>query len=65
MMAFEDQAEIGVAVRKENLRRQGVLASATVRGPARGLPPGLAAHFAAHERIVRQSVTHRNTAQEG
>ena len=35
---FEAQAEVGLAIRKENLRRRGVIASAVVRPPSRPLP---------------------------
>jgi 4-hydroxy-tetrahydrodipicolinate synthase len=40
LIVFEQQP--GVAVRKEILRRRGLLATATVRHPGGGLPPGAA-----------------------
>jgi len=39
LLRFEFQAGIGMALRKEILRRRGVLASATVRSPAAALDP--------------------------
>lgn len=38
---FEGQLKIGLAIRKEILRRRGVLATARVRPPAATLPPAL------------------------
>lgn len=40
LIVFEQQP--GVAVRKEILRRRGLLADAAVRHPGAGLPPGAA-----------------------
>jgi len=41
LVNFEAQPGIGLALRKEVLRRRGVLAEAAVRPPAPALPPGL------------------------
>ena len=41
LVNFEAQPGIGLALRKEVLRRRGVFADAAVRPPARALPPGL------------------------
>lgn len=43
LIVFEQQP--GVAVRKEILRRRGLLASGTVRHPGAGMPPGAAAQL--------------------
>ena len=45
LIVFEQQP--GVAVRKEILRRRGLIASATVRHPGAGLPPGAADQLSA------------------
>ena len=48
---FEGQLRVGLAIRKELLRRRGVIACARVRRPAQPLPaalvPLLEKHFAA------------------
>ncbi|MFC7343582.1 dihydrodipicolinate synthase family protein [Saccharopolyspora griseoalba] len=41
LVNFEAQARIGLAVRKEALRRRGLLAAAAVRAPAPAMPPSL------------------------
>jgi len=45
LIVFEQQP--GVAVRKEILRRRGLIATATVRHPGAGLPPGAADQLSA------------------
>jgi 4-hydroxy-tetrahydrodipicolinate synthase len=45
---FEGQLRIGLAIRKEVLRRRGVIASAQVRPPALALPASLAPLLAQH-----------------
>lgn len=45
---FEGQPGIGLAVRKEILRRRGLIAAGTVRPPAPSLPPGLRRHLDHH-----------------
>lgn len=39
---FENQPGIGLAIRKETLRRRGLIADSAVRSPAPGFPPELA-----------------------
>jgi 4-hydroxy-tetrahydrodipicolinate synthase len=39
---FENQSGIGLAIRKETLRRRGLIAESAVRSPAPGFPPELA-----------------------
>lgn len=53
---FEAQPGIGLALRKEILRRRGVLADAAVRPPAPGLPDGVAALVAPHLAAVPAGV---------
>lgn len=53
LINFEGQVQIGLAIRKEHFRRRGVLGSATVRPPARSLPPELMAHIEHHLSAVR------------
>jgi 4-hydroxy-tetrahydrodipicolinate synthase len=43
LLVFEGQPKLGVAIRKEILRRRGLIASATVRRPGPILDPGTAA----------------------
>lgn len=45
---FEGQLQIGLALRKEILRRRGVLATGLVRPPAASLPPALLPVLEAH-----------------
>ena len=45
---FEGQPGIGLAIRKEILRRRGVIAESSVRPPAPGIPPGLLPRLAEH-----------------
>jgi 4-hydroxy-tetrahydrodipicolinate synthase len=56
LVNFEAQPGIGLALRKEILRRRGVIADAAIRPPARPLPPTLLAllpdHLAAVELIL-------------
>lgn len=53
LITFEQQAGVALAIRKQCLRRRGLIAEAAVRPPARTLPesltPLLAAHLAAVE----------------
>lgn len=48
LIAFEQQAGIALAVRKECLRRRGLIAESAVRPPARSLPDSLVPLLAAH-----------------
>jgi 4-hydroxy-tetrahydrodipicolinate synthase len=48
LIAFEQQPGIGLAIRKECLRRRGLLAEAGVRPPAPPLPPSLRDQLARH-----------------
>lgn len=48
LINFEAQIDIGLAIRKEMLRRRGVLSEASVRPPARDLPPVLLDLVTAH-----------------
>lgn len=56
LVNFEAQAGIGLAIRKECLRRRGLFLESGVRPPAPGLPeslhPLLSAHLAAAERLL-------------
>lgn len=56
LINFEGQVQIGLAIRKEHFRRRGVLSSATVRPPARPLPPELMGHIEHHLSTVRDLV---------
>jgi 4-hydroxy-tetrahydrodipicolinate synthase len=56
LINFEGQVQIGLAIRKEHFRRRGVLSSATVRPPARPLPPELMGHIEHHLSTVRELV---------
>lgn len=53
LINFEAQIGVGLAIRKENLRRRGVLAAAGVRPPGQPLPAPLLDLVAAHQRGVR------------
>ena len=48
LVNFEAQARIGLAIRKEALRRRGLLAAAAVRAPAPGMPPSLVEQLDRH-----------------
>jgi 4-hydroxy-tetrahydrodipicolinate synthase len=48
LINFEAQVGVGLAIRKENLRRRGVFSDARVRPPARALPSVLLDLVAAH-----------------
>lgn len=54
LVNFEGQPGVGLALRKEVLRRRGVLAEAAVRPPAPGLPEPLAALIDAHLTAVHE-----------
>jgi 4-hydroxy-tetrahydrodipicolinate synthase len=49
---FENQPGIGLAIRKETLRRRGLLADPAVRPPAPGFPPELAPLLDSHMRAL-------------
>jgi 4-hydroxy-tetrahydrodipicolinate synthase len=49
---FENQPGIGLAIRKETLRRRGLLAESTVRSPAPGFPAELAPLLERHLRAL-------------
>ncbi len=49
---FENQPGIGLAIRKETLRRRGLLASPAVRPPAQGFPAELAPLLECHMRAL-------------
>lgn len=48
LIAFEQQPTIALAIRKECLRRRGLIAESGVRPPARGLPAALSPLLEAH-----------------
>lgn len=48
LITFEQQAGIALAIRKECLRRRGLIADSAVRPPARSLPESLVSVLAAH-----------------
>jgi 4-hydroxy-tetrahydrodipicolinate synthase len=50
LMNFEGQVGIGLAIRKENLRRRGILATNAVREPGQPFPAELGACARAHVR---------------
>ena len=54
LVNFEGQPGVGLALRKEVLRRRGVLAEAGVRPPAPGLPEPLATLIDAHLTAVHE-----------
>lgn len=49
---FENQPGIGLAIRKETLRRRGLIAESAVRSPAPGFPPELAPLLDYHLRTL-------------
>jgi 4-hydroxy-tetrahydrodipicolinate synthase len=49
---FENQPGIGLAIRKETLRRRGLIAESAVRSPAAGFPPELAPLLENHLRSL-------------
>lgn len=48
LITFEQQAGVALAIRKECLRRRGLIAESAVRPPARSMPGALAPALAAH-----------------
>lgn len=48
LIAFEQQAGVALAIRKECLRRRGLITDAAVRPPARALPESLVAPLVRH-----------------
>lgn len=52
LITFEQQVGIALAIRKECLRRRGLIAESAVRPPGRGLPDSLATVLAAHLEAV-------------
>lgn len=57
LVNYEAQPTVGLALRKEVLRRRGVLADAAVRPPAPAAPPALLALMADHLDAVGTGVT--------
>lgn len=57
LVNFEAQPGVGLALRKEVLRRRGIITQALVRPPAPALPPGLAALIDGHLAAVTSEVT--------
>lgn len=57
LVNFEAQPAIGLSLRKEVLRRRGILAEAAVRPPARTAPPALMDLMAAHLEAVGTEVS--------
>ncbi|WP_291054972.1 dihydrodipicolinate synthase family protein [Herbiconiux sp.] len=55
LITFEQQPRIALAIRKEVLRRRGLIAESGVRSPAAGFPDGLDALLAAHLHAIEQS----------
>jgi 4-hydroxy-tetrahydrodipicolinate synthase len=53
LINYEAQAKVGLAIRKENLRRRGVLSSAAVRPPAMAFPAAMAPLSESHFRAVQ------------
>jgi 4-hydroxy-tetrahydrodipicolinate synthase len=53
LVNFEAQPGVGLALRKDVLRRRGIISEATVRPPAPKLPPALADLIDAHLEAVR------------
>lgn len=49
---FENQPGVGLAIRKETLRRRGLIAESAVRPPAPGFPPDLAPLLENHLRAL-------------
>lgn len=60
---FEAQPGIGLSIRKEMLRRRGVLADAAVRPPAQAMPPVLKPMVDAHLAAVRERYRHGSDDQ--
>ncbi|HTN55853.1 MAG TPA: dihydrodipicolinate synthase family protein [Microbacterium sp.] len=54
LINFEQQAGIALAIRKELMRRRGLIANATVRSPATPFPAALSAHAARHLDLVAE-----------
>jgi 4-hydroxy-tetrahydrodipicolinate synthase len=50
LINFEAQVQVGLSIRKENLRRRGVLASGAVRPPALSFPQSMTPLVDAHQR---------------
>lgn len=53
LINYEAQVKIGLAIRKENLRRRGVLSSAAVRPPSMAFPAAMAPLSESHFRAVQ------------
>jgi 4-hydroxy-tetrahydrodipicolinate synthase len=64
LINFEAQPEIGLAIRKENLHRRGLIESAAVRPPGRPLPRELAELTNAHWRVAAGLLATRVRDQE-
>ncbi|MBU3063067.1 dihydrodipicolinate synthase family protein [Nocardia sp. NEAU-G5] len=54
LITFEQQAGIALAIRKECLRRRGLIAESAVRPPARALPDALHGMLAEHLAIIER-----------
>ncbi|MGF6883157.1 4-hydroxy-tetrahydrodipicolinate synthase [Nocardia sp. GAS34] len=54
LITFEQQAGIALAIRKECLRRRGLIAESAVRPPARALPDALRGMLAEHLAIIER-----------
>src|SRR5690606_40652402 len=52
LINFEQQAGIALAIRKELMRRRGLIANATVRSPATPFPAALNEHAARHLELI-------------
>jgi 4-hydroxy-tetrahydrodipicolinate synthase len=53
LVNFEAQPRVGLALRKEILRRRGIFASSAVRPPAKSVPPVLLEQMARHLDAVK------------
>lgn len=58
LVNFEAQAGVGLALRKEVIRRRGLIHDAGVRPPAPGLPQGLLRQLERHVAAVERSLPH-------
>lgn len=54
LINFEAQVAVGLSIRKENLRRRSVLASAAVRPPALSFPAAMTPLVDAHQRGIEE-----------
>ena len=56
LVVFEGQVKFGLAIRKETLRRRGLIADARVRAPGVGMPEALAPVLDAHLSAIGSDV---------